>query len=236
MFLLKNKDRYGVWYSTQTTVNVLDTVITLQKLQTSNSKDEKRKIEIFVNGAKAQGFEVSDEGLQNPFILDVSAFTNQSNNRVEVRTSGSAGFTMAQIVSVFYVDWKTAKNDSDYFDFKVEFDKTNAKIGEEIVCKVGIERKINRYGMVLAEIGIPPGADVDRASLENAKAIGEFSSYDILPDKVLIYFWSNSKGLNFSFKFKPRYGIIAQNAPSIVYDYYNEEAKATIAPRKFNIK
>ena len=236
LFLLKNKDRYGVWYSTQTTVNVLNTLILLQKMQNTNSNNEKRKIEIFVNGAKAQEFEVSDDGFQNPFILDVSTLANQSNNRVEIKTSGSAGFTMAQIVSVFYIDWKTAKNDSDYFDFKVEFDKINAKIGEEIVCKVGIARKINRYGMILAEIGIPPGADVDRASLENAKANGEFSTYDILPDKVLIYFWSSSKGLDFSFKFKPRYGINAQNAPSMVYDYYNEEAKAILAPMRFEVK
>ena len=29
LFLLRNKDRYGVWYSTQATVNVLDTLMTL---------------------------------------------------------------------------------------------------------------------------------------------------------------------------------------------------------------
>ncbi len=94
-------------------------------------------------------------------------------------------------------------------------------------------RKEKRYGMILAEIGIPPGADVDRNSLEKAKADGKFSSYDILPDKIVVYLWSSSVPTDFIFKFRLRYGINAQNSPSIVYDYYNAEAQTTVAPTKF---
>ncbi len=126
--------------------------------------------------------------------------------------------------------------DSDFFDFKVNFDKTEAKIGENINCAVSIARKTYRYGMVLIEIGIPPGAYVDRASLEKAKAVGDFSNFDILPDKIIVYLWTNSVPTEFNFKFRPRYGINALNAPSVVYDYYNAEANATIAPVKFSIR
>ena len=90
--------------------------------------------------------------------------------------------------------------------------------------------------MILAEIGLPPGADVDRAGLEKAQAENRFSSYDVLPDKILIYAWAQSFPMNFSFKFKPRYGIKAQTAPSVIYDYYNEEARAVIAPTGFIVK
>lgn len=48
-FLLKNKDRYGVWYSTQTTVNVLNTLILLEN---QREKSASEKAEIFINGAK----------------------------------------------------------------------------------------------------------------------------------------------------------------------------------------
>lgn len=75
--------------------------------------------------------------------------------------------------------------------------------------------------------------DVDRNSLEKAKADGKFSSYDILPDKIVVYLWSSSLSTNFNFKFRLRYGINAQNSPSIVYDYYNAEAQTTVAPTKF---
>jgi hypothetical protein len=39
----------------------------------------------------------------------------------------------------------------------VNFDKTQAKVGEEITCQVHAERIGHRgYGMMLAKIGLPP--------------------------------------------------------------------------------
>jgi uncharacterized protein YfaS (alpha-2-macroglobulin family) len=235
-FLLKNKDRYGVWHSTQTTVNVLDALILFQKTRLSSEKNGDEKAEIYINGKKAQEFPVSDKGLNSPVIFDASAFLTADNNRIEIRTSEDLSLTMAQIVSKHYIDWSDAREVSPYFDLKVDFDKLQAKIGEEIICKVLLQRKEGRYGMVLAEIGLPPGADVDRASLEKAKAEGRFSRYDVLPDRVIVYLWSSSGAAEFNFKFKPRFGLSAQTAPSLVYDYYNEEAKATLAPQRFEVK
>ena len=91
--------------------------------------------------------------------------------------------------------------------------------------------------MLLAEIGIPPGADVSRESLEDAfENDWSLSRYDVLPDRIIVYMWSKAGGTNFKFKFKPRYGINAQTPASFVYDYYNEEAKATVAPMRFEVK
>ena len=229
-FLLRNKDRYGVWYSTQTTVNVLDTLILLQK-NSENANSE--KAEIYINGAKVQEFSIAADALSKPLFFDASTFLSE-NNRIEIK--GLSGQTMAQIVSKYYINWSNAPTDSAYFDFQVDFDKLQANISEEITGNVKIQRKISRYGMILAEIGLPPGADVVRTSLEKAKADEKISNYDILPDKIVIYAWADSKLLEFNFKFRPRFGLNAQTAPSLVYDYYNEEAKATIVPARFVVK
>ena len=92
--------------------------------------------------------------------------------------------------------------------------------------------------MMLAEIGLPPGADVDRASLETAmKSSGwTINQYDVLPDRVIVYLWSRAGGVDFSFKFRPRFALTAKTAPSIVYDYYNPEARALIAPTTFVVR
>lgn len=235
-FLLKNKDRYGVWYSTQTTVNVLDALILVQKMRMNREKNADEKAEIYINGKKAQEFAVSDSGLNNPIIFDASEFLTADNNRIEIKTSGDLNLTMAQIVSKHYLRWSDGREDSRYFDLKVDFDKLQAKIGEEISCNVQLKRKDSRYGMILAEIGLLPGADVDRASLEKAQLEGLFSRYDILPDRIIIYLWSSSVGTEFNFKFRPRFGLNAQTAPSLVYDYYNEEAKDALAPQRFEVK
>ncbi len=236
-FALKNKDKYGVWYSTQTTVNVLDALILLQqksgKVAKQNADD---KAEIYINGRKIQDLALDANSLANPLRFDVSPYLTETSNRVEIK-SGSANFTQAQIVAAHYIAWKDAPEESPYFDLKINFDRTEAGIGEEITCAVSVARKTyNSYGMLLAEIGIPPGAEVDRDSLEKIKNAEDISRYDILPDKIIVYLWAVSAPVNFNFKFKPRYGINAQTAPSIVYDYYNAEAQATAAPLKFSIR
>ena len=118
------------------------------------------------------------------------------------------------------------------------FDKTTARVGDEITCKVEAERAdFISYGMMLAEIGLPPGAEVDRASLERAvkQAGWAVNQYDVLPDRVIVYLWPRTGGTRFEFKFRARFGLAAQSAPSLLYDYYNPEARAVIAPARFVI-
>ena len=92
--------------------------------------------------------------------------------------------------------------------------------------------------MMLAEIGLPPGADVDRASLERAmkESNGAINHYEVLPDRLVVYLWPRAGGATFSFAFKPRFGLRAWTAPSILYDYYNPDAQATIQPALFVVQ
>jgi uncharacterized protein YfaS (alpha-2-macroglobulin family) len=113
------------------------------------------------------------------------------------------------------------------------------KTGEEIRCDVEAERiGFRGYGMLLAEIGLPPGAEVDRNSLETAaKASGwEINQYDVLPDRVVVYLWPHAGGAKFSFKFSLRFGLKALTPPSTLYDYYNPEAHATVEPVEFRVE
>lgn len=233
-FLIGTKDRYGVWYSTQTTINVLDAfILTHAKIQ---AKSENEKTEVLVNGKKVKEFAINVKELVAPILLDVSAYLASNANTVEVRGTGASNLTMAQLVATHFSDWKTANLDSRYFDMKIAFDKTDVKIGEEINCSIEIKRKNTNYGMGLAEIGIPPGVDVNRNSLEKLMKDGKINRYDILPDKVVLYYYSSLDAKNFTFKFRPRFGMNAQTPPSMVYDYYNPEEQKTVAPVRFNVK
>jgi hypothetical protein len=152
-----------------------------------------------------------------------------------------------QVVSTYYVPWIKRKianhaggeDSARSLRLDVSYDKATSHTGEEIECKVEVERiGFKGYGMLLAEIGLPPGADVDRASLEHAmKESGwSLSQYDILPDRLIVYLWPQAGGTNFLFKFRPRFGLTAQTAPSVLYDYYNPEARVSVAPTKFTIR
>src|SRR5574341_1286003 len=71
----------------------------------------------------------------------------------------------------------------------LEFKLPSPLKADEAEVKVVAERVASRgYRMMLAEIGLPPGADVDRASLEQAvKESGwDLNHYDVLPDRVVV--------------------------------------------------
>ena len=248
LFLIRSKDRYGVWYSTQATINVLDAMISLyeaEQIKTSAGG----QAEIFVNG-KPAGSVLMPPGNRpgNPLTVNLSAAIGGGENRIEIRRSGEATLATAQIVETHYAAWKDPAKEiiepsqSSLLRLAVSYNKPQAKIGEEIICNVAAERIGHRgygqFGMLLGEIGLPPGADVDCASLESAmKNSGwELNQYDVLPDRIIVYLWPRAGGTKFSFKFKLRYGIRAQSAPSVLYDYYNPEARVVVAPTRFAVK
>lgn len=240
-FLLKNKDRYGVWYSTQTTINVLDTF--LAALGGESSDEGPQTIKVSLNGEDLQVFEVAREQIA-PFYFDPGAKLNAAVNRLEIMSSTS-GSVMAQVVAGHYMHWRDAgvqelasnTNQSRQIALGYKCDRQKAAIMQEISCTVEAERVGFRgYGMLLAEIGTPPGADVSRESLDEAmKNDWSLSRYEVLPDRIIIYMWSKAGGTRFNFKFRSRYGINAQTPASVVYDYYNPDASAVIPPLRFEI-
>jgi A-macroglobulin TED domain/Alpha-2-macroglobulin family/Carboxypeptidase regulatory-like domain/MG2 domain/A-macroglobulin receptor binding domain/Alpha-2-macroglobulin bait region domain/Macroglobulin domain MG3 len=247
LFLLREQDRYGVWYSTQATVNTLDALVTLLTSD-SPASTESGRAEVFVNDRLATTIKMPPgEQLSTPLIADISQFVSPGSNRIEIRRGANKARASVQVVSTYYVPWAKRKaahhagseDAARALRLNVTYDREAGRAGEEITCKVTAERVgFSGYGMMLAEIGLPPGADVDRASLERAmKESGwSLSQYDVLPDRLIVYLWPQAGGTNFVFKFRPRFGITAQTAPSLLYDYYNPEARVVVAPTKFTIR
>lgn len=59
---------------------------------------------------------------------------------------------------------------------------------------------------------------------------------DVLPDRVVVYLWSRREPVKFNFKFRPRLGLNARTAPSTIYDYYNPDSRAVVAPATFKVR
>jgi hypothetical protein len=254
LFLLRSQDRYGIWYSGQATVNVLETMATLTSTVIAGADDARSasgaaKAEVSVDGKLATSVDLQPANeLTGPILLDLSKFVAQGQHRIEIHQSGVTRQTAAQLVANYFVPWAhSATGDdlhhestaSDALSLTVAFDKRDVAVGDVVRCEVDAERVGFRgYGMMLAEIGLPPGAEVDRSSLEAAMSASgwSLSQYDILPDRVVVYLWPQAGGTKFSFGFKLRFGEAALTAPSTLYDYYNPEARAVVEPTPFIVK
>src|SRR6185369_6821446 len=101
--------------------------------------------------------------------LDLSKYIASGASQIGIQRSG--GGTLAlQLVSTHFVRWddpSAVAGQSDKFQISVTTDKQTAKIGEEIKYSVAYRRSDwQSCGMSIIEIGLPPGVEVDRSSLE----------------------------------------------------------------------
>jgi uncharacterized protein YfaS (alpha-2-macroglobulin family) len=252
LFLLRNQDRYGIWYSTQATINVLSAIASLTARKSDSSGDRitvGSKAVVLVDGKQALSIDLPPANvLSAPVTVDLSKFVLPGAHHIEVRRPSGSSRASIQVLANYYVPWAQKAPGSalyqqemvsDALHLTVQFDKLSANVGELVQCNVAAERiGFRGYGMLLAEIGLPPGAEVDRSSLEQAIKAGgwEINQYDVLPDRVIVYLWPRAGGTKFSFTFKPRFGLKALSAPSILYDYYNPEAHAVVEPTQFTVQ
>jgi len=140
--------------------------------------------------------------------------------------------TQAQLAARWYEPWRD-KAKSRALALEVRYSKGEAAVNEAVQCEVGVSRLApGGGGMLIAEVGLPPGAEVDRGSLtglvEDRKA--GVDAFEVAPDRVTFYLRAGPVDWKFGFRFRPRYRMRARTAASRVYDYYNPEARAVSGP------
>jgi len=239
LFLLQKKDQYGVWYSTQATINVLDTMLILFATDSAGPGSD-IEAQIAVNGRVVQTVKIQEtRGPASLITVPITSFLSNGKNRIEIRRPQGRSFSSAQALATYYVPWtdKPDTNLSTDLRLLARFDKTESKIGDVVTCHVEADRVgVKGHGMMLAEIGLPPGADVDRTAFESALKDWTIMQYDVLPDRIVLYLWPRAGGVKFDFQFRARFGLAAKTAPSVIYDYYNPESRVVLPPVKFLVK
>jgi hypothetical protein len=236
-YLLSHRDRYSVWYSTQATENVIEAMIAA--MPAGDEKAGPSQADIVVNGHRVSTLQLRDaSAVVGPATLELAQYLHPGHNTLQVVRSANSSPTNALVITSHYIPWKDSlstagenfvSGDTRALRLKVEYDHTEPTPDEPVKCHVETERiGFRGCGMILAEIGLPPGSEVERESLETARETGSIQGYEVQPDRVVFYVWPEASGSKFEFQFRLRYGMDAMTAPSVLYDYYNPEANATI--------
>jgi uncharacterized protein YfaS (alpha-2-macroglobulin family) len=249
-YLLSNQDRYGIWYSGQATVRVLQALlpIAIERMKTNGNAQEFRLAVngIALTGNEAAALRADPTLIDAPRSLELTALLKPGRNEFVFSSDHDAALASAEVSVSYYIPWvETAtpvqaktQTGKDYgLDFGYSCAAADARVGRPIDCTANVRRfGSSGYGMLLAEVGLPPGADVDRASLGKLLDDWTVSRYELQPDRIVFYLWSwNPEGSHFSFRFTPRYAIRAKAAPATLYDYYNPDLKSVLAPQAFTV-
>jgi len=244
IWLLGEQDRYGVWYSGQATVDVLAAL--LSAMGSSKNAPSNTDVALVINGTRLSQSTSLPATSDAPVVIDITGAVGPGDNTIVVQAASDSGAASSQAVAEYYVPWEDQSKaesaifgSNDVLRLAVNFDKASAQVGEEVRATIDAERIGSRgWGMMIAEVGLPPGVDVDRSSLEEllAKSDESLFRYDVLPDRVILYLWPKAGGSKLTFGFRARYGMQAHAAPSLLYDYYNPEAQVALRPNHFEVR
>ena len=240
-FLLRHKDRYAMWYSTQASQNVIEAL--LAALPAAPEATSGSDAAVTLDGKEIGTIKLPpSQEISGPIVLELDKYIQRGKNKIQIARQGAAPLNVAALASYYVApadatsttEANRRNGDTRALLLKVHFDQTDLDLKDPVTCMVQAERiGFKGYGMMLAEIGLPPGADVDRASLEKEKEEGLIDAYDVQPDRVVFYLWPSAGGSKFEFRFHSRLRMEAKSGPSLLYDYYNPDASATVSPVRF---
>jgi hypothetical protein len=238
VLLLRGRDSQGSWYSTQGTLRAMQAVIAAGRVL-GNLAGRGGRIDVRVNGRLLKSVVLpNDPAAVDPMHVDISSALRPGENQIELVPDSDTLATSVHSVVTHWVPWaQTTARKHEELRLTVDFDRQEASLGEVIHAKVKAERVGFRgYGMMLAEIGLPPGMDVDRSSLNEVLNGTGVDHYDLLPDRVVLYLWPRASGTEFQFAMTPRLKMSAKSATSVLYDYYNPDALAEAPPVIFKVR
>jgi hypothetical protein len=222
-WIVRMRDPYGSWGSTQ------PTVLALRALAATGGGSSRDKVaaKLSVNGKEIPHAFGESDAAQS---FDISPYLVSGSNEIVLETSRRVN---AQVAGRYYVPWGAddVLRGVEGLKFQVSYDRSEVKVGDTLTCSVTVEA--DAFAM-MAEVAIPPGFTVDSSGFD-----------DLIKRKVIdrvgqngrtLVFYLPGKGATFSYALKPRYPMKVVVPRSVAYEYYTPDRRVVVPPRDLEVK
>jgi uncharacterized protein YfaS (alpha-2-macroglobulin family) len=255
-YLVRNKDSFGTWSTTQATILSLKALIESAK---AGEPTENVTVRVSLNGEEAEPIQITPENFDVVQLVtfsdkavegDPSTGSGQRNVvRVEVEGEGNL---MYQVTARYYVPWELVPpEEREAMTIDVRYDRTDLQVDDTV--RVDVTAKLNLEGtakMVVLDLGIPPGFEVQAEDLSArvqqdlqlvlSKVEGKGEEYpgatvkrfDLTGRQVIVYLANLSYGepISFHYGLRAKYPLRVKTPASTAYDYYNPEQVGIAQP------
>lgn len=222
-WIVKARDAWGSWGSTQATV------LALKALAATGGGGVRAKVgaRLAVNGKEVPNAFVDSDAAQS---FDVSPYLVTGSNEIVLETSRRVN---AQVAGRYYVPWGSEDmiRGVDGLKFKVSYDRTEVKVGDTLTCTVTVEA--DAFAM-MAEVAIPPGFTVDTGGFDDLVSRRVIDRY--AQNGRTLIFYLPGKGATFSYALKPRYPMKVLVPQSVSYEYYTPDRRVIVPPREIEVR
>jgi hypothetical protein len=233
-YLIKAKDSWGTWGTTQATILTLKTLL----LAADEMGQAEGAAQVLVSLNKEQTQEITIDETNADVVHMVTfdrGFSPGGANRVQIEVAGG-GNLMYQVATRYYLPWDqvpTVEMLGELMTIDLAYDRTNMIVNDEATVDVRV--RLNEEGVVtmaLIDLGVPPGFSVITEDLSRLVEQGIIARYELTGRQIIIYLedFSSEFPLAFSYRVRARFPLRAQTPPTSAYDYYNPGDTTTQAP------
>ncbi len=234
-YLIESKDSYGTWYSTQATILSMKALIQSIKNATSNTN---AVVTVLINGSAVEDFALTPENSDLMRLFDLKDSTQKGENQVQIRMSGE-GSALYQIVGRFYLPWREKVVDEHApMDIQVSYDKTELVKDDMLTANVVVtNNRPERANMVIVDLGIPPGFEVQAGDLNEHVSSETISRFNLTGRQIIVYldYVDQKQPVTFSYRLKAKFPVKAKTPKSTVYEYYNPDVSDEALPQEITV-
>lgn len=236
-WLVSKKDSFGTWSSTQATIQAMRAL--LGGSEPGGGKGS-AKVAVAANGRSVESLEITPETSDVFRLVSLRNEVRPGQNEVAIELTGEGNLAY-QIVATHYVPWGARSEAKEEPAMSIELTYDTRQVRRDAILKVGALVRYNRPGaarMVVVDLGIPPGFDVDPKTFEDMKATGRIERFSLTSRQVILYIeeLENEKALAFSYTLRARYPVRAKTPVSAAYPYYEPEARSEAKPTELVIE
>ena len=230
-YLIASKDAQGNWgYSTQVTVLTLKALLASLS---SGAPNTAATAKVLLGGEVVAEREFDDFNADVLWQVELNDQAVEGTNEVTIEYEGS-GNLMYQITGAYYLPWDIAEPESaSPLAIDVEYDKTQLFSGDTIHVTVTVTNSdVASTGMVMAELGLPPGFEVVTTELQQLKAQGLIQKFEKTAMQLLVYIdaVTPESSVSFGYDLVAQYPLEAAAPKSETYFYYNKASRSESGP------
>jgi uncharacterized protein YfaS (alpha-2-macroglobulin family) len=248
VYLVRQKDSFGTWYSTQATVLALKAL--LQSVRGSGELTS-AAVTITLNGEQTVTLQVTPENFDVVQMVTFDGVAIGRENVIEIKAEGK-GSLMYQLTGSYYLPWDMLAlypeltGESEALEIGLSYDRTELAVNDsvEVQVNVALTEPGAKAESALIDLGIPPGFSVQTEDLAALVArfkdtppdyaFAKIERFELTGRQVLIYVTNLSEGkpLSFSYRLRARFPLDVQSPGSNAYDYYNPDVTGDSPPQR----
>lgn len=225
-FLTAARDSRGNFGSTQATIWTLRTLLLAA---TKGTEAALGSFSVTVDGQPFATVALTKEESDVMTTVDLSKLATTGKHDVTLSFAGT-GKVSYNLVSNHHLPWSSVPPEpARPLTVKVSYDRASLAVNETVSETVDITNQTAQStNMVLVDLGIPPGFEVQTDDLDAQVSANKLSKYEVTPRQLVLYVSEIPAGATASYTYRLRatLPIKASDGGAKVYPYYEPESSS----------